>query len=126
TVVGLPRGGPRGYAIVSGRDLRSARETVVEQGLAREWRLRPGSRIGTAGEDMRVVGVAVAPDNVAFPLSRGPRVWLGYREASAVTGMPLGTVNSAQLWLVNPGPVDVTLAQARSASLGVVGLRVTT
>ena len=126
TVVGVPPGGPRGYAIVSGRDRRSAREVVIEQGLAREWHLRPGSRMNVGGDDVRVVGVAVAPDNVAFPLSRGPRVWLGYREAAAVTGMPLGTVNSVVIWLVDPGLVDVTLAQARSASLGVVGLRVTT
>jgi putative ABC transport system permease protein len=126
TVVGLPRGGLRGYAIVSGRDLRSAREVVVEQGLAREWHLRPGSRMDVGGDEVRVVGVADAPDNVAFPLSRGPRVWLGYREAASVTGIPLGTVNSAQLWLVDPSLVDVTLAQARSASFGVVGLRVTT
>ena len=42
TVVGVPPGGPRGYAIVSGRDRRSAREVVIEQGLAREWHLRPG------------------------------------------------------------------------------------
>jgi hypothetical protein len=126
TVVGVPPGGPRGYAIVSGRDRRSAREVVIEQGLAREWHLRPGSRMNVGGDDVRVVGVAVAPDDVAFPLSRGPRVWLGYREAAAVTGMPLGTVNSVVIWLVDPGLVDVTLAQARSASLGVVGLRVTT
>jgi len=126
TVVGLPRGGPRGYAIVSGRGLRSAREAVVEQGLATEWHLRPGARMGVGGDDVRVVGVAVAPDNVSFPLSRGRRVWLGYREAASVTGIPVGTVNSAQLWLVDPSLVDVTLAQARSASLGVVGLRVTT
>jgi predicted lysophospholipase L1 biosynthesis ABC-type transport system permease subunit len=126
TVIGLPRGGPRGYAIVSGRDLRAPREVLVEQGLARQWHLRPGSRMDVGGDEVRVVGVAIAPDNVSFPLSRGPRVWLGYREAAAVTGMPVGTVNAASLWLVNPALVDVTLAQARSASLGVVGLRVTT
>ncbi|MFL5979664.1 MAG: FtsX-like permease family protein [Gaiellaceae bacterium] len=126
TVVGLRSGGPRGYALVSGRDLRAPREVVVEQGLAREWRLRPGSRIDAGGDEVRVVGVAVAPDNVSFPLARGPRVWLGYREAAAVTGMAPGTVNSVLIWLANPRLVDVTLAQARSASLGVEGLRVTT
>ena len=65
TVVGVPPGGPRGYAIVGGRDRRSAREVVIEQGLAREWHLRPGSRMNVGGDDVRVVGVAVAPDNVA-------------------------------------------------------------
>jgi putative ABC transport system permease protein len=126
TVIGVPRGGPRGYAIVSGRDMRAPREVLVEQGLARQWHLRPGSRIDVGGDEVRVVGVALAPDNVSFPLSRGPRVWLSYREAAAVTGMPVGTVNAASIWLVNPALVDVTLAQARSASFGVVGLRVTT
>src|SRR5215216_475919 len=113
-----------GHVYLTARDRYEDDATVV--GLAREWHLRPGSRLDVGGDEVRVVGVAVAPDNVSFPLSRGPRVWLGYREAVSVTGMPFGTVNSAQLWLVDPSLVEVTLAQARSASLGVVGLRVTT
>jgi ABC-type lipoprotein release transport system permease subunit len=130
TLIGWRRGSPRGYALVAGRDRRAPGEVVIEQGLARSWHLHTGSTISLAGngdgERFRVVGVAVAPDNVAFPLARGPRVWLGYREAASLTGTPRGEVNSALLWLANPQLVDVTLAQARSASLGVVGLRVTT
>jgi ABC-type lipoprotein release transport system permease subunit len=126
TVIGLPPDGPRGYALVAGRDLRGRGEAVVEQGLARSWRLRPGSPLDLGGAEVRVVGVAVAPDNVAYPLARQPRVWVGYREAAAITGAAPGTVNSVLLWLVSPRLADVTLAQARSAAFGVEGLRFTT
>ena len=126
TVVGLTRADLRGYAVVAGHDLASPRDVVVEQGLARAWHLRPGEALRLGGEIMRIAGVGVAPDNVAFPLARGPRVWADYREAAFVTGTPLGTVNSAVLWLRNPSLVDVTLAQARSASFGISGLRFTT
>ena len=126
TVIGLPAGGLRGYAVVAGHGLAAAGEVVVEQGLARSWHLRPGNTLQLGGAILRIAGVAVAPDNVAFPLARGPRVWTSYREAARATGTPLGTVNSAVLWLHNPRLVDVTLAQARSASIGVSGLRFTT
>jgi len=126
TVIGLQPGGPRGYALVAGRDLRGRGEVVIEQGLARSWHLRPGSPLDLGGAEVRVAGVAVAPDNVAYPLARQPRVWVGYREAAAITGAVPGTVNSVLLWLVSPRLADVTLAQARSAAFGVEGLRVTT
>jgi ABC-type lipoprotein release transport system permease subunit len=126
TLIGLQPGGPRGFALVAGRDLSRRREAVVEQGLARSWHLRPGSLLDLGGAEVRVVGVAVAPDNVAFPLVRQPRVWVGYREAAAITGAPTGTVNYVLLWLVSPRLADVTLAQARSAAFGVQALRFTT
>lgn len=126
TLIGVRGGGRRGYALVQGRDARRPHEVVVEQGLARAWHLRPGSRLELGGDEVRVAGVAVAPDSVAYPLARSPRVWLRYREAAEVTGAAPGTVNSALIWLVSPRLEDVTLAQARSASLGVSGLRVTT
>jgi len=126
TAIGIGDGGPRGYAVVQGRTASAPHEVVIEQGLAREWHLRPGASLDVGGDDVRVVGVAVAPDNVAYPLARGPRVWLGYREVAELTGTPVGTVNSVLIWLANPDLVDVTLAQARSASVGVSGLRVTT
>jgi len=125
-VIGVPPDGTRGYAIVSGRAVEHRGEAVVEQGLAREWHLRAGSRVDVSGGRMRVVGVAVAPDNVAFPLARRPRLWLGYRDAAALTGTPLGTVNSVDVWLVDPKLAGVTLDQARSAAFGVQGLRFTT
>jgi len=126
TVVGLTSGGPRGYAVVAGHDLAAPGEVLVEQGLARAWHLRPGQTLELGGRSLRIAGIAVAPDNVAFPLARGPRLWTGYAEASGIAGMPVGTVNSAVLWLRNPRLVDVTLAQARSASFGLSGLRFTT
>jgi predicted lysophospholipase L1 biosynthesis ABC-type transport system permease subunit len=126
TVIGLPPDGTRGYAIVSGRPIRHEGEALVEQGLARSWHLGPGSQVDVGGDRVRVVGVAVGPDNVAFPLARRPRVWLAYRDAAAVTATPLGTVNSAFVWLVNRKLADVTLDQARAAAFGVRGLRVTT
>ena len=126
TVIGLTRDGPRGYALVGGHDLLRPGDVVVEQGLAREWDLRPGQALEVGGERFRVAGIAIAPDNVAFPLAHGPRLWTAYREAARVTGMPAGTVNSALVWLQNPRLVDVTLAQARSASFGISGLRFTT
>ena len=126
TLVGLPRGGPRGYAVVAGHDLASPRDVLVEQGLARAWSLRAGDDLRIGGDILRVAGVAVAPDNVAFPLARGPRVWTSYDEAALLTGTPAGTVNAVDVWLRNPRLVDVTLAQARSASFGVRGLRFTT
>jgi ABC-type lipoprotein release transport system permease subunit len=126
TVIGRPRGGLRGYALVGGRDVERPGEVVIEQGLAQAWHLRPGAQVDLGGTELRVVGIAVAPDSVAFPLARGPRLWLRYREAALVTGIPAGSVNSVLIWLANPSLEDVTLAQARSASLGIQGLRVTT
>jgi ABC-type antimicrobial peptide transport system permease subunit len=126
TVIGLTGGGPRGYAVIDGQDLAGPGEIVVEQGLARAWHLRPGDALQFGGRSLRIAGIAIAPDNVAFPLARGPRVWTSYAEAARATGTSLGTVNSAVLWLRNPRLVDVTLAQARSASFGISGLRFTT
>jgi FtsX-like permease family len=126
TVIGLRHDEPRGYALVGGYDLSRPGEVVVEQGLARAWHLRPGQALALGGASFRVAGIAVAPDNVAFPLARGPRVWMDYRDAARATGTPEGTVNSVLLWLHNPRLVDVTLAQARSAAFGISGLRFTT
>jgi ABC-type lipoprotein release transport system permease subunit len=130
TLIGLTHDGPRGYAVVAGSDLSRPGEALVEQGLARSWHLRPGERIELGGDgggaSLRIAGVAVAPDNVAFPLARGPRVWMSYGEAARITATPAGTVNSALVWLANPRLADLTLAQARSATFGVSGLRFTT
>jgi ABC-type lipoprotein release transport system permease subunit len=130
TAIGRRHDGPRGYALVAGRDFAGPGEAVIEQGLARAWHLRPGSTLQLSGGGetgrFRVAGVAVAPDNVAYPLARGPRIWLPYRDATRIAGAPDGTVNAALVWLANPRLVDVTLAQARSASSGVSALRFTT
>ena len=64
-------GGRRGYVVTEGRDLSGRLgEVVVERGLAREWDLHLGDTIdvGRRGPQ-RIVGIAVSPDNVAFPLA---------------------------------------------------------
>ena len=114
-IVHIVAGGRRGYAITEGRDLRAPGEVVVERGLAREWRLAPGDAL-TVGRDRRlqVVGVAVEPDNVAFPLTVTPRVYVRARG-----DVP---VNLALLWLADPGRADITLTQARATSFGIGNL----
>ncbi len=113
-------GGRRGYAIVAGRDLRRPDEAVVERGVAREWNISVGQRIGIGNARLRVVGVAVSPDNVAFPLAKGPRVYVSQSALSPRIGT---RVNIALIWLNDPSLLDQTLTQARAASFGVGGLR---
>ena len=117
--------GPHAYAVVAGRDLSGApREVLVERGVARAWHLRPGSTILVNGwVSMRVVGVAVEPDTVAFPLVGRPRFFLRYEGARALAGAPSGTANELLLWARDPSRLDVTLAQARAASYGLRDLQ---
>ena len=111
-------GGRRGYAVTDGRDLRGPDEVVVERGLAREWGLAPGDRMDVfGGWRVRIVGVAVEPDNVAFPLTVTPRVYT----SEASWDHPV-SVNLALLWLVDPGRADITLTQARATSFGIGNL----
>ena len=116
-------GGRRGYLVTEGRDL-SGRfgEVVVEQGLAREWDLHVGDTIdvGRRGAQ-RLVGIAVSPDNVAFPLARAARVYLPERP-----GGDDDEANIALLWLNDPAKADVTLTQARSVSFGLGRLQFVT
>lgn len=124
-VTGPPR---RGYAVVEGRDLRSrAGEVLVERGLAREWSLEPGDslRVGPFG-GLRVVGITVSPDNVAYPLARAARVYIDQAEVRRRFGPGETPANLALLWLVDPAATDVTLAQARVVTFGVGGLRFVT
>jgi putative ABC transport system permease protein len=106
-------GGRRGYLVAAGRDLSSRPgEVVVEQGLAREWDLHVGDAldVGRLGPQ-RVVGVAVSPDNVAYPLARAARVY--------VSGAGFDVeANIALLWLNDRSKADVTLTQARAVSFG--------
>jgi FtsX-like permease family len=107
-------GDRRGYLVAEGRDLSGRPgEVVAEQGLAREWGLRVGDTIdvGRAGP-LRLVGIAVSPDNVAYPLARAARVYL-----PDVYGGDT-PANLALLWLNDPTKADVTLTQARSVSFG--------
>jgi ABC-type lipoprotein release transport system permease subunit len=112
-------GGRRGYAIVAGRDLSDrASEVVVERGLAREWDLEPGDtlQVGELGP-MPVVGVAVSPDNVAYPLAAAARVYVNGTAVERAFGFRIEP-NVALLWLNDPERADVTLTQARSVSFG--------
>jgi hypothetical protein len=106
----LVLGGRRGYQILEGRDLARPGDLVVEQGLAREWDLHVGDTV-FAGRPRRLVGIASAPDNVAFPLAGAARV---YALDSDHDARP----NVALLWLNDPSKADVTLTQARSVSFG--------
>jgi ABC-type antimicrobial peptide transport system permease subunit len=116
--------GRRGYGIVAGRDLSGRPgEVVVDRGVARAWGLRPGDplAVGRLG-DLRVVGIAVSPDNVAFPLAAVPRAYVdrGAVERAAGGRLP---VNRALIWAHDRADVDVLLAQARATSTGVSDLR---
>lgn len=120
--------GRRGYAIVEGRDLRArGDEAVIEAGLAREWNLGPGDVIGVGRlGSVRIVGVAVSPDNVAYPLVRTARVYLSREGLERRFGGGRFRVNVALLWARDESRADVLLSEARASVGGVRGLRFTT
>ena len=124
------REGRRGYAIVEGRDVRARGEVVIERGLEREWGVDLGDAIGLhefrSNAILRVVGVAVTPDNVAFPLAKGPRLYAPYEDVRSFMGERPGAVNIALVWVQDPELLDVTLAQARVASFGISELEFVT
>lgn len=120
--------GRRGYAVVSGRDLRPrGDEAVIEAGLAREWGLGPGDRlsVGRLGP-LRVAGVALSPDNVAHPLTRTARVYLSRSGLIRRFGGGDFRVNVALLWARDESRAEVLLSQARASAGGLRGLRFTT
>lgn len=121
--------GRHGYPVVAGRDIDGPGQAVVEAGLARAWHLHVGDDIRlwvNRGEELQIVGIAVPPDVVAYPLTKGARVYTSYEDARRILGYAPGVVNGVDLWLADPRLVDVTLAQARSASFGVAGLQLVT
>lgn len=116
--------GRRGYAIVAGRDVDGRpNEVVVERGVANEWHLHVGDdvQVGRLGT-LRVAGIAVAPDNVAFPLASAPRMYVSrtWIEREAQRRLP---VSQALIWAADPARVDVLLQQARATSTQVQGVR---
>src|SRR5207248_71318 len=125
TLVGV-RPGPRGYAILRGRDVAGSGEVVVEAGLARSWGLRLGESILVDGRTFGVVGVGLSPETVAYPLAKGPHLWLRYDDVRALDRASPGAVDQVLLWVRDPRQLDVTLAQARAASYGVTGLQFVT
>jgi ABC-type antimicrobial peptide transport system permease subunit len=116
--------GRRGYAIVAGRDIDGRpNEAVIERGVANDWHLGVGDTIqaGSLGS-LRVAGIAVAPDNVAFPLASAPRIYVSgtWLEREAQRRLP---VDQALIWAADPKRVDVLLQQARATSTQVKGVR---
>lgn len=119
----------RGYLVVDGKDLSPGSDgLLVERGLADEWGLHVGDALyfGSGGDGMRITGVTVAPDNVAFPLASVPRIYLDqdYAAARFSDGRPRRTVvNQALIWTADPARTDVTLQQARATTASVKDLR---
>ena len=97
---------------------------MIERGLAREWDLMPGDRLAVEGfGDLRVAGVALSPDNVAYPLARAARVYVGEQEVrDAFHFTQEIRPDIALLWLHDPARADITLAQARVTSFGLGSL----
>jgi predicted lysophospholipase L1 biosynthesis ABC-type transport system permease subunit len=120
--------GRRGYAIVDGRDVDGRDgEVVIDRGVANEWGVAVGDRI-TAGflGSVRVAGIAVAPDNVAFPLSSVPHVYVSNAWISRLARLRPNqhfVVNEALIWANDPAKVDVLLQQARATSTGIANVR---
>jgi putative ABC transport system permease protein len=121
-VVQVVGGRPHAYAIVAGHDLRGADQAVVERGVARQWHIRLGQAIDVGQGRLRVVGIGVSPDNVAFPLARTPRIYIS-RAALGPEFAAHPRVNMAIVWLNDPSQLAPTLTQARAASFGLTGLR---
>ena len=127
-VIQVVDGARRGYAVVAGRDLGArGDEAVIEAGLAREWGLGPGDAIGVGRLGrVRVVGVALSPDNVAYPLARTARVYLSRPGLIRRFGGGDFQVNVALLWAADEERTDVLLSQARASAGGLSSLRFTT
>jgi predicted lysophospholipase L1 biosynthesis ABC-type transport system permease subunit len=88
--------------------------------VAEDWDLAPGDRISVRElGDLRIVGIALSVDNVAFPLATVPRLYV----SQALIGRRFGDdpnpgVNLALVWLADPERLDITLAAARPAAFG--------
>jgi putative ABC transport system permease protein len=116
--------GRRGYAIVAGRDVDGRpNEVVVERGVASKWHLHVGDevQVGRLGT-LRIAGIAVAPDNVAFPLASAPRMYVSGSWLARESQQQL-PVSQALIWAANPNRVDVLLQQARATSTQIQGVR---
>ena len=122
---GIVDGSSRGVAIVAGRWLSGRDgEIVVERGLFTAWHLRLGQGLVVRGARgrllLRVVGVSVEPDTLAFPLASRPRIYLPYasvrRELAAGRGRTL--VSAVSVDVTDRSRLPVTLAQLRAASFG--------
>ncbi len=119
--------GPHAYAIVAGRDVADrADEVVIERGLADAWDLRPGSTLFIEREPVRVVGVAVSPETVAFPLVSSPRFYASGPALERELGRGPFRTNVLELRVRDRSRLDVTLVQARATSAGLKDVRFVT
>jgi ABC-type lipoprotein release transport system permease subunit len=119
--------GRRGYAIVAGHDVSRRDGVVIEQGLATDWGLGVGDRIRVYDSPpLPIVGLARAPDNVAYPLA-APHVYVSLAALRRATrDHSPRKVNVAQIWLKDPSQLDAVLVQARMSSYGLTGLSIIT
>ena len=123
-------GSRRGYAIVAGRDLRSAggvHEVLVERAFADAWHMRVGDALSVAdlGSE-RIVGFTESPDNVGFPLAK-PRLYVSRAALDARFGAEADPrVNIAMIWARDPRRVNELLVQARANSYGLHNIRFAT
>jgi ABC-type antimicrobial peptide transport system permease subunit len=126
-VVEIVGPGRRGYAIVAGHDVSRRGGVVIEQGLATDWGLGVGDRIRVYDSPpLPIVGLARAPDNVAYPLA-APHVYVSLAAYRAATRQRSARhVNLAQIWLKDPSQLDAVLVQARMSSYGLTGLSLIT
>ena len=70
-----------------------------------------------------MAGIALSPDNVAFPLASTARVYVGEQEVrDAFDFRAEIRPDIALLWLHDPARADITLAQARVTSFGIGSL----
>jgi len=127
TEVQIVGSGRRGYEIVDGEDVSGeAGEVVVEQGVATEWGLEVGDDFGIENIGrLRVVGISVSPDNVAFPLNSRARAYLSQRWVRPFEPNPT-EVDSVLIWANDPSNLDELLVQARTVSFGLQNLRFST
>ena len=102
-------------------------EVVVEQGFASDWNLEVGESvyIDTIG-NVRIAGIALAPDDVAYPLASRARLWLANNWVSDIFVGNGRTVNVAQVWAQDPDQLDPMLVQARQVSFGLENLKFVT
>lgn len=127
TALQIVRGTRRGYEIAAGHDLTGApREVVIERGLAQDWGLGVGDKLDLERiGDLRIVGISVSPDDVAFPLNSRPRAYISQRWVKRYEPDP-HEVNMVLIWARDPSRLDSLLVSARTVSFGLNGLTFST
>ena len=116
---------PGGLLIVAGRGLSGREdEVVVERGLFTAWHLRLGQGLRVRGRSgplfVRIVGVSIEPDALAFPLTSRPRIYLPYETVQdrITTAHGRFPVTAVSINVTDRTRLAVTLAQLRAASFG--------